>query len=233
MFPKQSTRSLLRQRLRDLRDTLRRVPFARPRAGQPDSMPVRITERHVFKPSPTLENKKANLREAARRINAVTVLPGEVFSFWHTVGNPNDSKRFREGRSIHAGKPTRDMGGGLCQASGLLHHVALLGHLTVLERYGHSVDLYTDETRFAPLGTDATVFFGYKNLRLRNNLNHPIKFRLTILEDALQAELLTDAPLERDTLRTRLTVEPDGTKDVTILISDSRPLCHTRYFPLP
>lgn len=28
MFPKQSTRSLLRQRLRDLRDTLRRVPFA-------------------------------------------------------------------------------------------------------------------------------------------------------------------------------------------------------------
>ena len=105
MFPKQSTRSLLRQRLRDLRDTLRRVPFARPRAGQPDSMPVRITERHVFKPSPTLENKKANLREAARRINAVTVLPGEVFSFWHTVATLTTASDSAKGEASTPANP--------------------------------------------------------------------------------------------------------------------------------
>jgi hypothetical protein len=52
-----------------------------------------------------------------------------------------------------------------------VYHIGIIAGLDIIERYNHSVDIYTDDTRFAPLGTDATVVYGYKDLRIRNNTN--------------------------------------------------------------
>ena len=68
------------------------------------------------------------------------------------------------------------MVGGLCQLGGIIYHAALKSRLEIIERVNHSVDFYTDETRFTPIGTDAAVSYGYKDLKLKNNLDQSIRF---------------------------------------------------------
>ena len=51
------------------------------------------------------------------------------------------------------------------------------------------MDIYTEETRFTPLGSDATVACGYKDLRIKNNLKNPIRFFFLIEEEMLSIEL--------------------------------------------
>lgn len=170
---KLSTKAWIRSKYVYIRDILRRTSFASGVLSDSDYI-YAIDLVQPFMPSPTLESKKHNLREAASCINKIVVYPNEIFSFWHIVGNPNNRKRFKEGRSIHAGCQGIDIGGGLCQASGIIHHLALIAGLSIEERFNHSVDLYTDSTRFTPLGTDATVFYGFKDLRICNNKPFPI-----------------------------------------------------------
>lgn len=228
---KQSTKSRVRMALRMGSDMLKRTRFARSSVyGKPMDYSISVSQ--PFKPSSTLESKKHNLREAASRINKVTVMPGEVFSFWRVVGNPNNAKRFREGRSIHGSEVTTDLGGGLCQASGIIHHLALMGGLKVLERHNHSIDLYTDETRFAPLGTDATVFYGYKDLRLENDGNAPIRFDLEINDDCITASLLSEKPIDACELKIDVTESTEGVKDVRISRPDGTAVSASRYLPL-
>lgn len=149
-----------------------------------------------FTPSETLEKKKFNLRQAARHIGGYRVAPGEVFSFWRIVGNPN-TRRWQASRSIVAGKLQIERGGGLCQASGIIYHLSLVAGLTILERHSHSADLYTEQTRFCPLGSDATVAYGYKDLRVLNNTDGTIAFDLRVEEDRFVATLLSDVPIEK------------------------------------
>ncbi|MBQ0049436.1 MAG: VanW family protein [Bacteroidales bacterium] len=213
---KQATKARLRGLYVKMMDLLRGTPFASQHLPEEASLPHALALTQPFMPSATLESKKHNLREAAARINTLVIRPGEVFSFWHAVGNPNNRGRFREGRSIHQGKVHLDVGGGLCQASGIIYHLALISGLEVVERHNHSVDLYTDDTRFAPLGSDATVFYGFKDLRLRNNLSHPIQFQLQVGDTQFRAFLRSDAPLDPLPLHFDIKEMPDGTKHVTI-----------------
>lgn len=230
----QSLKSIIRHRLRVLSDAFSGHDFCRRDSAPKASAAIGchcLRLSHPFMPAQTLENKKHNLRQAAVRINGAAVRPGQVFSFWRMVGNPNDATRFREGRSIHAGKAVIDRGGGLCQASGIIHHASLLMQLDVVERHNHSVDLYTEKTRFAPLGTDATVFFGYKDLRVRNNTDAMLRFVLTVTDAALRLDVYSDKELRPCRLVTEVNVNDSGVKDVAIYSPDGRCLCRSSYLP--
>ncbi len=135
------------------------------------------------------ENKKHNLALAIKRIQDVEIQPGKVFSFWHLVGKPDQAKGYLEGRAIVGNQLKADFGGGLCQLSGLLYLLTLKAGLVTLERHPHSHDIYTEETRFAPLGSDATVVYGYKDFRFQNNLLLPICFKFSIQEEEISAAL--------------------------------------------
>ena len=230
----QSLKSIIRHRLRALSDYFSGLDFCRRGSASKASASIGchcLRLSHPFMPAQTLENKKHNLRQAAMRINGAAVRPGQVFSFWRLVGNPNDASRFREGRSIHAGKAVIDRGGGLCQASGIIHHASLLMQLDVIERHNHSVDLYTEKTRFAPLGTDATVFFGYKDLRVLNNTGATLRFELTVADTALVLDVYSDKELSPCRLVTDVNVRESGVKDVAICSPDGRCLCRSSYLP--
>ena len=82
-----------------------------------------------------------------------------------------------------------DYGGGLCQLAGIVYHLALIAGLTVRERHNHSVDIYAEDERFAPLGSDATVVYGYKDLRIQNNYDFPIRFGFTLDDRSLSCSL--------------------------------------------
>ena len=42
------------------------------------------------------------------------------------------------------------------------------------------MDIYDEDSRFTPLGTDATVVYGYKDLLIRNNKNEAIQFKIEV-----------------------------------------------------
>ena len=133
--------------------------------------------------------KEQNLRIAMDKINSVPIYPGEIFSFWKVVGNPSAKRGFVGSRSLINGVLEESVGGGLCQLSGLTYFVSLRAGLDILERHNHSVDIYTDEARYTPLGSDATVAYGYKDLRVCNNLNQPVNFYFTIHQDQITVAL--------------------------------------------
>jgi vancomycin resistance protein VanW len=139
-----------------------------------------------------------NFSLAAKKVNEVVIYPNEIFSFWKVIGNPNN--QFKKGRTIQNGEIVEDVGGGLCQVSGIIYYVTLVAGLEVLERYNHSTDIYNDETRFCPLGTDATIVYGYKDLRVRNNYSFPLKFEIEIVDQLISIKLLSTQKIEENKL---------------------------------
>lgn len=152
-----------------------------------------------IKTTETVDAKIFNLSRAADLINQYVILPNEVFSFWHVIGNPKNG--FKKGRTITKGVLTEEIGGGLCQVSGIMYHLSLLAGVEVLERHNHSIDLYNAQTRYTPLGTDATVVYGYRDLRLKNNFNFPISFQLLVSDTALEARLCSTQQIKEKKLR--------------------------------
>ncbi len=214
-----STKARIRNTFIVIKDFLLRTPFAKEAKGEGLEFPYSLEISQPFKPSSTLESKKHNLREAASRINKLTVRPGEVFSFWHAVGNPNDESRFMTGRTIHNGVVKLDLGGGLCQASGIIHHAVILAGMRVLERINHSVDLYTEESRFAPIGSDATVFFGFKDFRFLNDTAGAIRLELIVEEEFLRFKLHSEKPIMEVDIKTEIEMLSDNKKKVTLVNS--------------
>lgn len=135
--------------------------------------------------------KLHNLSIAIKSIEKIVIYPKQIFSFWKIVGNPTTRRGFLASRSLINGKLEPSIGGGLCQLSGLLYYLSLFAGLCVIERYNHSIDIYTESTRFTPLGSDATVAYGYKDLRLKNNLSVPIKFSFLLTDNKLKIRLNT------------------------------------------
>jgi vancomycin resistance protein VanW len=139
--------------------------------------------------SETKANKIHNLQIASKKIEKIILEPNAIFSFWHLVGNPNEKNGYKKGRNILNGKLSEAIGGGLCQLSGILHHVALIAGFQIIERHAHTLDLYQKQERFTPLGADATIVYGYKDLRFRQTLLFPVFFHFEINNDALICEI--------------------------------------------
>jgi vancomycin resistance protein VanW len=171
------------------------VDFERISPDRQKSFHPQITIAQAIYPTSYSESKKHNLAIAIQRVENVAIAPNQIFSFWHAIGRPDRAKGYQEGRAILNDELSANIGGGLCQLSGLLYHLALKAGLNAIERYPHSRDLYTAETRFAPLGSDATVVYGYKDLRIQNNLPFPICFRFDLQESQIFAFLCAEQPI--------------------------------------
>ncbi|XXF77642.1 VanW family protein [Myxococcaceae bacterium GXIMD 01537] len=178
---------------------------------------MRVSVSQPLGRSAHLEAKRHNLALALERMRGVCIPPGGLFSFWHLVGEPSRARGFLPGRNLVDGVLQLSDGGGICQLSGLLYLLGLRAGLAVVERHPHSADIYTEATRFAPLGSDATVAYGYKDLRLRNPHPFPVALRCMLGEDALSAEVLAPEPLAPCEVEFRVEVEPGGKRVETWL----------------
>lgn len=179
-----------------------------------------------IKPSETFENKLFNLSLASEKINKYVILPNEIFSFWQVIGNPH--LKFRKSRSIQNGKITDEVGGGLCQVSGIIYQISLIAGLKIIERFNHSIDIYTKETRFTPLGTDATVVYGYKDLRVQNTYSFPIKFQISINNNEINLRLLSKEIINEKNLNFAIEDQNNFVK-VTVMCNDKNILNISEY----
>ncbi|MEM9073734.1 MAG: VanW family protein [Myxococcota bacterium] len=114
-----------------------------------------------------------NLRVAARKIDGVVLLPGEVFDYNEVVGERNQVNGFRPATVIAGGELADGVGGGACQLAGTLHAAAYFAGLEIVERNPHS-----RPSSYIKLGLDAAVAWPNINFRFRNNKAFPILVRL-------------------------------------------------------
>jgi vancomycin resistance protein VanW len=133
--------------------------------------------------NPLAANKVFNIELSVKEIEQVVIQPGQVFSFWHIVGNPTAKKGYKTGRNIIGDSLKEDIGGGLCQVSGMIYHLALTVGMEIVERHNHTLDLYEEDKRYTPLGADATVVFGYKDIRFKNTSTSPIYLSFSVSQD--------------------------------------------------
>lgn len=212
-----SLRVAVAQRRRAWRDGGSGICFAARRGAAPADFPRLVSEvLQEIKGGAFLDGKLANIRLGAGRLDGVVVAPGETFSFWALVGRPSAAAGFQLGRSIRGGVAGGDIGGGLCQVSGIAYEAGLRAGLHIAERHPHSRDLYIEEERFTPLGMDATVVWPYRDLRLLNAHEVPVRFGFTVGDRTLVASVRAPAPLSRVTIDIERTDE-DGQRHVRVL----------------
>ena len=115
------------------------------------------------------DNRVANIKLAAERVNGHILYPKEVFSFNDIVGPRDKSSGFKEAMEIADGEFVPGVGGGICQLSSTLYNAVILANLDIVERYNHSKAL-----SYVPLGRDATVVFGLLDFKFVNNTTEPL-----------------------------------------------------------
>ena len=169
--------------------------FAKEFSATPDFHPVVMIEQ-IIKSNALSVNKIHNLSLAIAKLNNIIIQPGYIFSFWQLAGNPTQKNGYQKSRSIINGDVEATIGGGLCQLSGLIYFLAIQAGLTITERHAHSVDIYKEEERFTPLGSDATVAYGYKDLRFMNQNHFPVLLSFQLTETLLTGSLLAKEKLE-------------------------------------
>lgn len=116
--------------------------------------------------------RKNNIKISAMKIDGQLIMPGEIFSFNKTTGSRSRENGYMESKVIIDGKFVNDIGGGVCQVSTTLYNAALRSNLEIVERYHHSLPV-----SYVPKGEDATVSYGYLDLKFKNNYDFPIYIR--------------------------------------------------------
>ncbi|MGI6291012.1 MAG: VanW family protein [Bacteroidales bacterium] len=143
-------------------------------------------------------NKVTNLKIAISHIDKVVIQPGQTFSVWQVVGRPTKSKGYLEGMTLHNGKISKDIGGGLCQLGNLLYWMALHTPLTIKERWRHSYDVFPDINRTIPFGCGATLAYNYIDLQLQNNTDKYFQINLWLDNEYLNGEITCNTDLKTE-----------------------------------
>lgn len=138
------------------------------------------------------KNKAVNIRLACEAINGLMIRPGEVFSFWHIVGNTTRRKGYLEGRVIQNNRLISGLGGGLCNLGNTLHLLVLHSPLTVTEFHHHSDALAPDEGERKPFGTGTSVCYNHVDYRFRNDTDQTVQLLTWCEGETLFAELRSE-----------------------------------------
>lgn len=139
-------------------------------------------------------NKIINLRIAAKKLNGVVILPGQIFSYWRLLGKTTRRKGYVEGMVLKNGGFGPGVGGGLCQMSNLIYWMVLHTPLTVIERHRHGYDVFPDSSRTQPFGSGATCFYPHGDLMIRNDTDQPFQLVVRVGETHLEGEIRAITP---------------------------------------
>ncbi len=146
-------------------------------------------------------NRTTNLKLACAAINGKILEPGDVFSFNAIVGERTVEKGYKEAIIYEGGQETGGIGGGICQVATTLFNAALKSNCGIVERHQHSLTVH-----YCPLGYDAAIAWGSKNLRFTNNSGASMKVEMTISGNTMTCRLLTDTYVQPPSVTTSVTV---------------------------
>lgn len=147
-------------------------------------------------------NRNINIQLASQYIDDYLMAPGDIFSFNKVVGKTTAEKGYREAPVIYAGEFVPGLGGGICQVSSTLYNAALMADLEIVERLNHGRPV-----SYLPLGRDATIAYGYIDLKFRNDRHHHLLITTEVTPGTLLVRIFGDKdPEKRIEIMTRDTV---------------------------
>lgn len=115
-------------------------------------------------------NRNTNIALAAKSINSVVLMPGEVFSYNTLIGDCSPQNGYKAATIYLNGELSTGIGGGICQVSTTLYNSVLRANLEIVQRRNHSLGV-----TYVPAGQDAMVSIGSSDFQFKNNRNYPIK----------------------------------------------------------
>lgn len=110
-----------------------------------------------------------NVAKLSGLISGVVIAPGETWSINKQAGPRTYENGWKGAAGINDGAFVKEPGGGVCQVSSTLYNAALRAGLDVVESSRHSII-----SNYMPVGLDATISTGNKDLKLRNPYDTPV-----------------------------------------------------------
>ncbi len=157
---------------------------------------------------------KTNLQIACRKLNGYVIMPKALFSFNNVVGEGSAKNGYVNGRVLYREEARWEPGGGLCQVSTTLFNALLAAGFNIIERHRH-----LRPVTYAPLGLDATIYYGKKDLRLKNPFNQKFNIETILTEKSLSIIIKAENQLP---YRYELTTEEE---EIEVPVPDkSRPI---------
>ena len=138
------------------------------------------------------KNKITNIELACKKINGLIIHPGEIFSFWSTVGHTRQKDGYKEGLVISRKGLTKGYGGGLCQMANMIHWLVLNSPLEVTELHHHSDALFPDDKRRVPFGTGTSICYNNVDYRFKNITDQDIQILVWCENGELCGELRSE-----------------------------------------
>lgn len=136
--------------------------------------------------------KEHNLKIIQQSLNGLIIKPNEIFSFIYSTKNTSKIDKFKPGLVVQNGSIKSELGGGICQMSSQLYHLFLQSPLTIVERHSHQTDYFKPNDISDIQGMDATIHYGWKDLKVQNNTSHTFQIKVNIINHQLIVSLLSD-----------------------------------------
>ena len=127
-----------------------------------------------------LPGEEYNVELAAKSLKGIVVKEGKIFSQNQFIGPYTESRGYKKGASYSGANIVQTEGGGVCKIASTLYNAAILSDLEIVERHNHTMPV-----NYIPYGQDATVAYGGKDFRFKNNKDYPILIWSEILDDRL------------------------------------------------
>ncbi len=115
-------------------------------------------------------SRSSNIYLAAKLINDVILMPGDVFSYNDIVGERSAARGFKVAHVYMNNEVVDGIGGGICQVSSTLYCATLYANMEIVTRTNHQLPV-----SYVPLGQDATVDYGNIDFKFKNNTGYPLK----------------------------------------------------------
>ncbi len=116
-----------------------------------------------------LPGEEYNVHLAAKLLAGKIIKSDEVFSQNTAIGPYTEDKGFWKGPTYVGTTLITTVGGGVCKIASTLYNVAVQSNLQIVERHNHTMPV-----PYVPYGQDATVAYGVKDLRFKNNTGSDI-----------------------------------------------------------
>lgn len=130
------------------------------------------------------EGRNKNIRLGVGRIDGTLLSPGEIFSLNETVGPRTKDSGFKKAPIFVDAEKVDGFGGGISQVTGTMFNAAARAGLQIIE-----ANLHSQPVKYLPVGQDATVAWGDKDMRFKNNTSVPVYVALSFAKQKLTATL--------------------------------------------
>lgn len=127
-----------------------------------------------------LPGEEYNVKLATKSLKGIVLSSQEIFSQNKMIGPYTKERGYRKGASFAGPNIVETEGGGVCKTASTLYNVAILSDLEIIERHNHSMPV-----NYVPYGQDATVAYGHKDFRFKNDKDFSILIWSEIVENRL------------------------------------------------